>query len=351
MTWKKYLFWEVVKVFFFFSLCFFLLYALMDYSIHMQQIAKAQEAHFGTILLYYLCQFVKRLDLIFPLSFLIATIKTLMTLNANSELVAFLAGGISKRTLLKPFFTLALFSSLAVLLSFQFAAPKAFRFIDAFENSTYKTASVDKRSKASVHTMHLENGERILYQWYKKEEGRLFDVYYFPTSREVWHCREMVDGEKVIGKSVDRFLRGENGEMEMRDSYETRTFDELKLDFSPPKKEGELFENLTITRLLRMVIKRPNPSVAAQLYFKLTMPWLSLILALALPPFCMTFSRKNTPFLVYALALFGFIAYFTLVDAATILATKNALPPFFALILVPGTCAALFGFRFWKKIA
>ena len=133
MRWKKYLFVEVLKIFFFFSLCFFLLYALMDYSIHMQQICKSQHANFGAILLYYLCQFVKRIDLIFPLAFLVATIKTLMTLNVNSELVAFLAGGISKRTLLRPFFSLALVLSLAVLISFQFVTPKALRFIDGFE--------------------------------------------------------------------------------------------------------------------------------------------------------------------------------------------------------------------------
>ena len=99
-----------------------------------------------------------------------------------------------------------------------------------------------------------------------------------------------------------------------------------------------------------MLFKRSNPGVAAQLYFKLTMPWLSLILALALPPYCMVFSRRLSPFLIYALALFGFIAYFTLVDAATILASKNALPPFLALAIVPATCASLFGFRYWKKV-
>ena len=113
--WQRYLFREILKVFFLFLGCFFFLYSIMDYSLHMQDFFVDKQIHLDHLFIYYFYQFIKRADLLIPLAFLIATLKVLFSFNARGELVALQASGLSSRKILRPFFLFAssaLFSTL-----------------------------------------------------------------------------------------------------------------------------------------------------------------------------------------------------------------------------------------------
>ncbi|MCK4935100.1 MAG: LptF/LptG family permease, partial [Simkaniaceae bacterium] len=75
--WQRYLFLSLLKVFFLILLGFFLLYTLMDYSLHMQEFTNASSASFNKIIVYYGLQFIKRLELLLPLTLLISSIHIL----------------------------------------------------------------------------------------------------------------------------------------------------------------------------------------------------------------------------------------------------------------------------------
>src|SRR5579862_8822250 len=92
--WERYLFREILKVFFLFLGCFFFLYSILDYSLHMQDFLVDKKIHFSHLLIYYSYQFIKRADMLIPLALLIATLKVLFTINARGELVALQASGI-----------------------------------------------------------------------------------------------------------------------------------------------------------------------------------------------------------------------------------------------------------------
>src|SRR5690348_8415177 len=85
--WQRYLFREILKVFFLFLGCFFFLYSILDYSLHMQDFLVDKQIHLGHLFIYYFYQFIKRADLLIPLALLIATLKVLFSFNARGELV------------------------------------------------------------------------------------------------------------------------------------------------------------------------------------------------------------------------------------------------------------------------
>lgn len=60
MIWERYVFRECAKMFLFFLGCIFFVYALFDYSTHMQDFIRDKGLSLRDISLYYAAQFVKR---------------------------------------------------------------------------------------------------------------------------------------------------------------------------------------------------------------------------------------------------------------------------------------------------
>src|SRR5579862_6484093 len=104
LIWERYLLREILKVFFLFLGCFFFLYALLDYSMHMQDFIADKRIQIPHLLVYYFFHLIKRADLLIPLSLLISTLKVLFALNHLGELIALQTSGISRKKILRPFF-------------------------------------------------------------------------------------------------------------------------------------------------------------------------------------------------------------------------------------------------------
>ena len=104
LIWQRYFIKEVLKIFFLFLLCFFSLYVLIDYSMHMQEISKNNKISFINLLYYYGMLFSKRGNLLLPLSLLISSVKVLTSLNQRNEFLALQTAGIPTHILTRPFF-------------------------------------------------------------------------------------------------------------------------------------------------------------------------------------------------------------------------------------------------------
>lgn len=348
--WEKYLLREIAKVFVFFSLCFFLTFVLIDFALHMQQLTAHPSLFSLSVGAYYLCQFVRRAYLIFPLAFLIATIKVLQAMNTKRELVALLAGGLSMRQILRPFFLFAGSITLFILIAFQWLVPPSLSFIDEFEVKASRLSRLPKSLKSSVHSMPQKNGV-LLYQRYADKEELFFDVYYIDNKDTVWQMDRLKRNAPHYGYAVNQLQRNQEGLLEKVSSHDVMAFPGLEIDFTKKSKKKRPFENRSITSLIFHIINGKSPAIArAYLIFELVMPFLSLLIALALPPFCIRFSRYHSHFMLYAIAIFAFIAFFTFIDAGVVLAAASTVSPFLALGLVPSLCTLGFSFLFWKKV-
>ena len=308
-------------------------YILFDYTLGISR--SDQAIPLLQIVQYYTFNLIKRLDLLFPLCLLLASIGTLFSLNIHNELVACLSSGRNIKRVLKPLIVVAMLATTTVLLINQFILPKAQAFIDRFEEVYLGGRNLDERVK--IRTISYENGSRLLFG--KSEGNHVFDAYFFPTPDEVWHFKELEEvNSKIVGHFVDRLKRSDEGKL-----VKVSSTLEMQVPFIPSPllqkidQEKEPFENLSLIALFAKKLQ-PFPAgtkepmmIAAQLYHKLAMPWFSLLVVMGIIPFCTRFDRHHNTMLVYTLSLLAFVSFFTIMDACVIIGENNIVSPSLAI--------------------
>lgn len=332
--WVRYLLKEVFKIFALILCCFFFLYSMMDYSLHVRSFVNIP---FYKALLYYLGLFSKRLDLLVPLSLLLAAIRSLSSLSRTNEILALQASGISYHRLTAPLFAVGGILTLFLYAGHQFLVPISNVYTDRFEATYFKKK--DKRV-LPIYGILLESGGHLIYQ--AKVEGVYTDVFYIPDFDHIYHMNRL---EGKVGTNVDYIARSPLGQLEKKASYPTHTFKELKIN---PKKTAFIpYENRSLSALFQD--KEATNELKGKLAYKLTAPLFCLLCLLGVLPYAISYSRGRSSFFLYAFSLFGFIFYYVLVSLATTLTMAGALSPWISfpiLIAVPLiTCGSKYLFR------
>jgi lipopolysaccharide export system permease protein len=354
--WERYLLREILKVFFLFLGCFFFLYALIDYSMHMQDFIVDKHIQIPHIAVYYFFHFIKRADLLIPLSLLISTLKVLFALNARGELLALQASGLSQKKILRPFFFIGLVCVLFNLVSSEFLLPSSLNFLDKFRGEHFKHHDRDKR-KEPVHAIRMKDGSKMIYQTADREKKLFQDVFWVQSVNEIWRMQSLsTDQEHPIGFYVDHIQRNREGNFEKVESFDQYRFAKFRWQPDPTGKGYTPLENRRLSELLRMLIQRTKttayeyPQVLTHFLFKVAMPFLSLLVIAAGAPFCLQHSRNLPIFFTYAIALFSFIAFFALMDAAVILGENLVVSPYLAILTPIVLCWVAFGFKYRQSI-
>jgi lipopolysaccharide export system permease protein len=357
MIWKRYFMREIMKVFSLFLLTFFFLYALLDYSTHMQDFVKDNKIQFFDIISYYGFQFIKRADLLLPLALLLATIKTLSSFNANRELIALQTAALPLKKLLSPFLIVATGCVLFNYLSFQYFTPKTLNFLDTFREKHFKHAHNGIR-KEPFHIFHLKDNSKLIYQYFLKEENKFFDVLWIRSSSDIYRIKMLnADPRNPEAEFIDHLVRNENGYFEKKESYENAILDGLQWQSNMTQQRGIIpFENRSISELFKLYLQNAeeesyvSSEILAHLSFKCLMPLLSLLVVFVIAPFCVRYSRGLSLFFTYTFSLFGFLAFFTFMDAAVIVGKNGVVNPFLAIFLPFILLAVLFSFKYKKEI-
>ncbi|MGL5263488.1 MAG: LptF/LptG family permease [Candidatus Rhabdochlamydia sp.] len=350
--WQRYLFREILTVFFLFLGCFYSIYALIDYSLHMQDFMKDAKVTFSHILLYYLFEFIKRADLLIPLAVLITTIKVLFALNTKGELVALRASGLSVKTILRPFFFLAGSLALFNYISNEWILPSSLTFVDQFQEQHWKPTYKENH----LYSLSLPDQSKLIYRAKDPQKQLLTDVFWLRNTDEIWRIKSLCyDPKQPTGFFVDQLKRNSEGYFEKMDSFEKYPFALFHMDRLENCKTSISLENQktsTLFKKLRQKSLSPYEYPAALSYFllKIVMPLLSVLVVIAVAPFCINHRRNFPVFLTYALALFGFIAFFTLLDAAVILSENETISAFYAILLPFFICFSLFSYRYFKRV-
>jgi lipopolysaccharide export system permease protein len=336
--WERYVFYELLKVFLFFVFGFYLLYTLIDYSIHARHFSKIQDLTWVDLITYYFYLFIKRLDLVLPLALLIATNKVLLYLNQKNEMMALLVGGLKKIELLRPFFILASFITVVLFLNFEFTIPSSLNYLENFENKHFKKNISNNFDFPSTYCIPIENGGKLIFSKYLTLTKTFEDVFYIQSQDEIWKIKTLKTSDSYSeGFYVEHLIRDENDLLIKGRSYERLIFPGLIIDLSFRKKAILPFEHRSLSSLYSLMSSL-NPlylenafRIQTQFFFKLFMRFISFLVIIACAPFCMTFSRRLPIFMIYAMSIFGVVAFFTVMDTAVILGENHLFLPFLAI--------------------
>lgn len=353
--WHRYFLKEIIKVFFGCLFSFFIVYTVIDYSIHMQDFLKDQNLSIPSVLLYYLFIFCKRLDILIPLALLISVIKLLITLNQRRELVALLSCGISMRTLLRPFFLLSIAGAAIVFVNFQWGLPYSLSYIDRFYCSHLKR-SLKKNKKEPIRIWHLSDGSKLIYQYYDPKRDCFFDCVWVRSSREIVKMKYLnSDPNYPLAQFVDNFQTDESGFFQKIQSHNSLLLPDLRWRHNMPRKGYLPIENIAPFELVQTLLRESDISnykreaIYTHLFYKCAMPLLTPLAILAIIPYCITYRRKIPYFLIYAFSLFGLIIFCALMDALVILGENQILSPFWAIFGPIIFFSLLFGRKFVRS--
>ena len=343
--WERYFLREFSKVFFLLLASFYFIYVLIDYSTHSHHFSQAGFS-FPKIALYYLHHFSKRADFLLPLAILLATIRTLCTLNTSNELVALLASGISYQRLLVPFLTVSLACSALLYVNFEFIAPRSLHFLQESEDALFSKENKNSQSGELKH-FNLSDNSSVIYQWYDSSKKEFFDVYWIKDWDNIYYIKYLYPySEKPIGRFVDHLTRSGDQQLTRSASYDTRVMKEMSFNLSslfseitPPKHRAisKLWTSLSSTKLF---YTDKEAQIVAALYYKLVSPLLCILVVLAVSSSCMQVTRYLPTFFICCIAIFGFLAFYTLLDASYILAENQVFPPLI-IMLAPVSLAMI----------
>lgn len=346
--WQRMILKDIIKFICFFLIAIYVIYFAIDCSIHGSRITK-NSISILKLLIFYYHNFVIFLNLFSFLALMFAIIKVYYSLTLQNELIALQMSGISKKTLARPLFIIALALSLLSYANYEFLTPLSTKAIEDFKNNNLRRTKKDT-SKDMVHTVLLDNATKIIYKKYDKE---LIDVYWIISADDIWHMKTLNPHTvPPQGSYVDHFTREKN-KLIKSESFESYAFFKLNFDKSA-KSSIQSFENRPISSLYnqftnhRFSSSKERAQVLTQLNYKIAFPLLPFLIVLTLVPICTKFSRINYFFLIIFLSMISFIGFFTLMDAITILAENNVGSPFW-LIWSPFLLGfVFFGVRFSK---
>lgn len=349
--WERYFLRETAKIFIFFLLGFYGLYVLIDYSTHA---ASFKHYHFSflDIVKFYSFEFVTRMDVLIPFAFLIACVKTLCSLNTHNELVALMASGIKLKRLLFPFIAFSLSLTALIYFNAEVLQPMALKYNTKLDHAR---AKAKQKKHLSIQQIILEDNSSFIFREYDSEIKEFFDAYWVRSIDDIYRIAHLSPyTQEPTGNSVDHLQRNSDGFLVVTESSPKKTFPDMHFNKAQLLKNVTLPEALSLSELMAKFPSHGNELSEKEAYLmttfykKLAIPWLCLLAVLASAPFCLHFSRTLPVFFIYALSIFGLVAFYLVMEATVVLGERQMINPAFA-IGIPFACFfAFFGWRFHR---
>jgi len=330
--WNRYLFRVLFNTFLFFLFCFFLIYVVVDLSVHGIRFISIGKATFPEIAIFYSRSFAMHLQYFLPITFLLAALKVLLDLNSHCELVALQMAGLSKKTLLRPFFSVAAILSLALYANSQWLAPDAQEAAKTFRGE--HSSSKKKPKREHVYNLALGDDSELIYQSFNEKQSELFDVYWVKTVDDIWHMKYLkTDLDHPQGRYVDHLQRNAQGQFEKTESFPILSFPKLPWDSDATLERFVPFENRSISTLLSQasVLTADRQSIFTHLHYKIALPLLPFFIIIGISPVIMRFNRSRPTFLIVAISLCLCFGLMTILDGMLILGENQVIPSYLAI--------------------
>lgn len=347
LIWQRHFFWQTLKTLLLFLGCFYGLYVLIDISAHAGSYHHYLRFNWKETSLYYLFEFIQRIDILLPFGLLLAVIRVVSTLNINHELTALQASGYPLKDLMRPFVFLGLVCTGIILLNTQLTLPFALEKIKQIDEKHHQQ-KVKKQEIRTVQHVILGDDSTLLFQNYDTNQQAFFDVYWIKGIDEVYRMKYLHPYMEVpVGEFVDHFKRNKEGVLAVEKTHAVLLFPLIQLDKGSLMETLARPEDFSLTQLYQKFPKgttehsEKDAQIQSTFYYKMALPWLCLLAVIGPIPFCVNYTRNLPIFLIYAFALFTLLSFYLIIDAALILGERQVIPPFWA-IFVP--TALFFGF-------
>lgn len=329
----RYVIKQALKVQLLFLFCFYLAYALIDYSMHMRSFIDVPSLEVSA---YYLFLFLKRLEYLIPLSLVIAVIKVMGSLRSHMEVTAFEIGGIGKAKLMRPFFTLSLLLTSLLYLNYEFTFPISIRYVDNFQDTYLR-----KKIEQTPHSLQLTGDQRLVYGDFRKVDQTLLDVYYFPNQDELFHMKALQGQTLPTGSYVDHLIRKEDGKWSLDQSMITYRFPKLANQL-----KNSIFTPYVYRSISQLSYEKENEPLN-HLLFKLTFPLLSILGVMGIAPFVLPFRRDASAVITYAIGLSGMLLMFVCLSTARLIGSMS---PWLAYVPLLTLMFAFFGKKYRRVV-
>jgi lipopolysaccharide export system permease protein len=342
VIWQRYLFKEAIKVFFLFIFSFCFIYILIDYSANLFRLGNFSLIH---IVQYYVSQIIIEANILIPAALLLGTIKVLCSANQRRELIALMAGGISIKRVVGPFLFLGCICTALLFINTQFFIPLSKQILQEMTGtSQHKRLS---RSSA-VNVIYLNDNSKMIYQDFDAHKNVYFDLYWIRSSDDLYHMKHLLSSASPPqGLFVDHIERDPFGYLTKTESFSEMNFPQLHLSANDLREKNTPLINLSLSQLLGKLSWGELISqneLATVFLFKILMPFLCLLAVLIPAPYCMRYDRNLPVFFLYAVGIFSFIAFYTLMQSVYILSISRYSSPW--ILLLPFGLAA--GYASWK---
>ncbi|MBI5346815.1 MAG: LptF/LptG family permease [Chlamydiae bacterium] len=324
--WERLLFFETLKLTIAFLVSIFTVYLIIDFSIQSVKLFTYTKTGFLDIATYYFHNFIYYLHTFLSLAFLLASLKTISSMNIHNELTALFMGGISAKMISRPLFFLAAILSLFTYFSFESLLPQSLNYLSDFKQQHLKK---HKKKLSKVNILYLSDNSRLAYQTYNFEKKELFDVFWIKSESEIWYAKYLKISNPPQGTFVEKILKDPKTHLyERKNSFTDFDFTNMHLEHNTEKALIP-FENRSISDLFMHLISKKITSskektvIVSQLNYKLALPLLYLLLIVSIFPLAIRFSRTFSTFFIYSMALFGFVLFLALMDSMLILAESQ----------------------------
>lgn len=339
--WERYFLEELVKTTLFFLVTFYGLYILVDYANHSANFHKHHvQFQWKEVSLYYVCELINRISILLPFALLLATIRVLCAMNSHNELVALMSGGISVRTLMRPFVFIGFVCVGLIYINTELLLPKALLELKLIHDSH---SSKKDKSGPSVFAQHLilEDNSTLVYQNYDAAKNMFFDAYWIRSINEIYRIKYLYPQPETsngapMGHFVDYLIRNDQGQIIIAESTQIMSFPIMRFNqktlfdtMTPPEERS--ISDLWMELPKRKIISEKEADLLSTFYQKLIMPWFCLLAIIGPAPFCLRITRNLPIFFIYAGSIFGLVALYLIIDAAVVLAERQVIEPIWAI--------------------
>jgi LPS export ABC transporter permease LptG len=322
---------------------FSLVYTLLDLFGHLAHFLKARTP-LVMILQYYVFWLLPFLEYLLPASLLFATLYTLWRLTRNNELTAMRVSGFSLWRIMYPFLGVGLLASLTVLAVKELAVPRCNPKVAYMRSTGYSASNLD--STRSTPAYYKNPNTRQFWQIAR------FDPYRPNRLHGVKITEDRSDGTKAREIAADRaewldgawWFFGARVQTYLPDGIQTPKGPAVLLpgagvelpflktrpsDIANEVKPWADLSSLDMWRYLGIhtdLSHALQASLAADLHYRLAIPWACLIVTLFAIPTGARNARQGMLVAIF-IAVACFFSFFTLLQVGVYLAKKQILSP------------------------
>jgi lipopolysaccharide export system permease protein len=199
----------------------------------------------------------------------------------------------------------------------------------------------------------LENESLIIFKDYDVLEERFVDAYWIRSFDDILRMKYLYPFKNIPeGEFVDHLQRDSEGKLNVKASQPSQIFPDIHFNSS------QLTESLTQPLDLSMSalkdklpydsknLSEKEAQILSVFFYKITIPWLCLLAVIGPAPYCIRFTRQLPIFFIYALSIFGLVAFYLIMDAALILGSRQVLQPSIAIFGPFLLCFGFFSMRY-----